>query len=177
MTCPLILSRYMSLLTFISYSIFRRIPTCFSSAKIIFFYNWANIASFFVNGWGTGGTGGQAPFTGWCYRERQPVPSVHLQHFDIVPRLMPVMRDGCRTPAPGSFIILHISFLLPISSRWNSAMLWHWERQSISWRTLSSVWTVILRMSAGGWCLASWHDRLLCLTVCVLAVALFPIMN
>ena len=36
---------------------------------------------------------GQAPFTGWSYRERQPVPCVHLQHFDIVPRLMPVMRE------------------------------------------------------------------------------------
>ena len=29
-----------------------------------------------------------------AYDERQPVPSVHLQHFDIVPRLMPVMRES-----------------------------------------------------------------------------------
>ena len=102
-------------------------------------------------------TGGQAPFTGWCYRERQPVPCVHLQHFDIVPRLMPVMRDSCRTPAPRSFIILHISFLSPISLRWNSAMLWHLESQSIFWRTLSSVWTVILRMSEVSMSI-HWHS-------------------
>ena len=30
------------------------------------------------------------------FDERHPVPGVHLQHFDIVPRLMPVMRDSCR---------------------------------------------------------------------------------
>ena len=91
---------------------------------------------------------GQAPFTGCCYRERQPVPGVHLQHFDIVPRLMPVMRESCRTPAPSSFICLHVCFLSPISLRWNSAMLWHWERRSISWRTLSSVCTDLAWMSA-----------------------------
>ena len=66
-------------------------------------------------------------------------PQCSFQHFDIVPRLMPVMRDSCRTPAPRSFSILHTSFLSPISLRWNSAILWHWERQSIFWRTLSSV--------------------------------------
>ena len=31
-------------------------------------------------GTGSGVNRGQAPFTGWCCRERQPVPSVH-QHF------------------------------------------------------------------------------------------------
>ena len=60
---------------------------------------------------------GQAPFTGCCYREREPVPCVH-------------------------------PFLSPISLRWNSAMLWHWERRSISWRTLSSVCTDLAWMSA-----------------------------
>ena len=28
------------------------------------------------------------------FDERQPVPGVHFQHFDIVPRLMPVMRES-----------------------------------------------------------------------------------